>query len=199
MAALRGAYLLQRAALDLPHPLAGDREPPPDFLDRMGAKIRSNKYLKRLIPLPPAKPPAAPSQRSMVKYLLEHKPDPNAINQKWQTPLQLLTEKWNYRPEADKMRTELVRLLVAYGAPKQEHWLDRNLAALEIPVGIGVGGVLNYLSGTVPRAPAWVRRIHFEWLHRLISQPWRWRRQRALPVFAWLALTSAVRRRLRLP
>ena len=90
-------------------------------------------------------------------------------------------------------------LLVAYGAPKQEHWLDRNLAALEIPVGIGVGGVFNYLSGTIPRAPAWVRRIHFEWLHRLISQPWRWRRQRALPVFAWLALTSAVRRRLRLP
>jgi N-acetylglucosaminyldiphosphoundecaprenol N-acetyl-beta-D-mannosaminyltransferase len=28
-------------------------------------------------------------------------------------------------------------LLVAYGAPKQERWLDRNLAALEIPVGIG--------------------------------------------------------------
>ncbi len=89
-------------------------------------------------------------------------------------------------------------LLVAYGAPKQEHWLDRNLAALGIPVGIGVGGVFNYLSGTIPRAPGWVRRIHFEWLHRLITQPWRWRRQLALPVFAWLALTSAVRRRLRL-
>jgi len=89
-------------------------------------------------------------------------------------------------------------LLVAYGAPKQELWLDRNLAALEIPVGIGVGGVFNYLSGAVPRAPGWVRRIHFEWLHRLITQPWRWRRQLALPVFAGLALASAARRRLRL-
>jgi N-acetylglucosaminyldiphosphoundecaprenol N-acetyl-beta-D-mannosaminyltransferase len=89
-------------------------------------------------------------------------------------------------------------LLVAYGAPKQEHWLDRNLAALDIPVGVGVGGVFNYLSGEVPRAPAWVRRIHFEWLHRLISQPWRWRRQLALPVFAGLALEHAVRRRLQL-
>ena len=89
-------------------------------------------------------------------------------------------------------------LLVAYGAPKQEHWLDRNLAALEIPVGIGVGGVFNYFSGETARAPAWVRRIHFEWLHRLISQPWRWRRQLALPVFGGLALAQAARRRLRL-
>ena len=83
-------------------------------------------------------------------------------------------------------------LLVAYGAPKQEEWLDRNLAALGIPVGIGVGGVFNYFSGATPRAPAWVRRVHFEWLHRLITQPWRWRRQRALPVFALLAIFDAI-------
>jgi N-acetylglucosaminyldiphosphoundecaprenol N-acetyl-beta-D-mannosaminyltransferase len=87
-------------------------------------------------------------------------------------------------------------LLVAYGAPKQERWLDRNLAALEIPVGIGVGGVFNYLSGDIPRAPRWVLQIHFEWLHRLISQPWRWRRQVALPAFAALALAEAARKRL---
>ena len=88
-------------------------------------------------------------------------------------------------------------LLVAYGAPKQELWLDRNLAALQIPVGIGVGGVFNYLSGATPRAPRWVRRIHFEWLHRLITQPWRWRRQLALPVFGALALRQALLSRAR--
>src|SRR5204863_7305352 len=86
-------------------------------------------------------------------------------------------------------------ILVAYGAPKQERWLDRNLAALEIPVGIGVGGVFNYLSGTAPRAPAWLRRLHGEWLHRLITQPWRWRRQLALPQFAALAVVEAIRKR----
>jgi N-acetylglucosaminyldiphosphoundecaprenol N-acetyl-beta-D-mannosaminyltransferase len=88
-------------------------------------------------------------------------------------------------------------LLVAYGAPKQELWLDRNLAALQIPVGIGVGGVFNYFSGVTPRAPRWVRRVHFEWLHRLITQPWRWRRQLALPAFAVLAIRHAARQRLR--
>jgi len=86
-------------------------------------------------------------------------------------------------------------VLVAYGAPKQERWLERNLAALGIPVGIGVGGVFNYLSGATPRAPAWVRRLHLEWLHRLITQPWRWRRQLVLPVFAALALRDAFRTR----
>lgn len=87
-------------------------------------------------------------------------------------------------------------LLVAYGAPKQELWLDRNLAALGIPVGIGVGGVFNYLAGDAPRAPAWLRRLHLEFLHRLLTQPWRWRRQLALPAFAGLALAAAARRRL---
>jgi N-acetylglucosaminyldiphosphoundecaprenol N-acetyl-beta-D-mannosaminyltransferase len=106
-------------------------------------------------------------------------------------------------PASDAAMRTLIRaagpvdvLLVAYGAPKQEHWLDRNLAALDIPVGIGVGGVFNYLSGSTPRAPRWVRRVHFEWLHRLLTQPWRWRRQLALPQFVGLAVAEALRKRL---
>jgi N-acetylglucosaminyldiphosphoundecaprenol N-acetyl-beta-D-mannosaminyltransferase len=102
----------------------------------------------------------------------------------------------------DDATRELIRsagrvdvLLVAYGAPKQERWLDRNLVALDIPVGIGVGGVFNYLAGDAPRAPIWVRRLHFEWLHRLLTQPWRWRRQLALPRFGLLALYEGARRR----
>jgi N-acetylglucosaminyldiphosphoundecaprenol N-acetyl-beta-D-mannosaminyltransferase len=107
-------------------------------------------------------------------------------------------------PEHDADVRETIRkvqpvdvILVAYGAPKQEQWLDRNLRALQIPVGIGVGGVFNYLTGDAPRAPEWVRRIHFEWLHRLLTQPWRWRRQLALPAFAGLAIASALQTRVR--
>jgi N-acetylglucosaminyldiphosphoundecaprenol N-acetyl-beta-D-mannosaminyltransferase len=107
-------------------------------------------------------------------------------------------------PQDDAAVRQMIRsvgavdvILVAYGAPKQELWLDRNLAALEIPVGVGVGGVFNYFSGATPRAPRWVRRLHFEWLHRLITQPWRWRRQLNLPVFGLLAAAYAVGSRLR--
>jgi N-acetylglucosaminyldiphosphoundecaprenol N-acetyl-beta-D-mannosaminyltransferase len=79
-------------------------------------------------------------------------------------------------------------LLVAYGAPAQDLWIARNLGRTGAAVGVGIGGVFDYVSGAVPLAPTWIRRIGFEWLYRLLRQPWRWRRQLALPYFALLVL-----------
>jgi N-acetylglucosaminyldiphosphoundecaprenol N-acetyl-beta-D-mannosaminyltransferase len=93
-------------------------------------------------------------------------------------------------PEGDEESLGLIAaarpdiLLVAYGAPRQELWIARNLARLEAGVGIGVGGAFDYLSGRVPRAPAWMRRVGLEWLYRLLRQPWRARRMAVLPLFA---------------
>ncbi len=84
-------------------------------------------------------------------------------------------------------------ILVAYGASNQERWLARNQAKLGIPCGIGVGGVLNFLSGRSKRAPLWIRRLELEWLHRLITEPWRWRRQLSLPAFATAVVWEMVR------
>ena len=89
-------------------------------------------------------------------------------------------------------------LLVAYGAPAQEYWIARNLARLQPCVAVGVGGTFDYLSGTTPRAPAWMRGAGLEWLYRLVRQPWRWRRQLALPLFVYLVLRDSVRGRERL-
>jgi N-acetylglucosaminyldiphosphoundecaprenol N-acetyl-beta-D-mannosaminyltransferase len=79
-------------------------------------------------------------------------------------------------------------LLVAYGAPKQDLWIDAHRAEMpgSIKLAMGVGGVFNYLSGRAPLAPSFVRRAGLEWLYRLITQPWRWRR--ILRVFAFGAL-----------
>jgi N-acetylglucosaminyldiphosphoundecaprenol N-acetyl-beta-D-mannosaminyltransferase len=79
-------------------------------------------------------------------------------------------------------------LLVAYGAPAQDLWIARNLDRLGVPVCIGVGGAFDYLAGVRPLAPRWLRRIGLEWLHRLVTQPWRWRRMLALPRFVWQVL-----------
>jgi len=86
-------------------------------------------------------------------------------------------------------------LLVAYGAPRQERWIGRNQAALDVPIQMGVGGVFNFLAGRSPRAPASVRRLELEWAYRLATEPWRWRRQFALPRFAVLAIAEALARR----
>lgn len=106
-------------------------------------------------------------------------------------------------PEHDEETREVIRaagrvdvLLVAYGAPAQEKWLARNQALLGIPAGIGVGGVFNFLSGRSRRAPAWIRRLELEWLHRLATEPWRWRRQLALPLFVATVIQERLRGRV---
>lgn len=82
-------------------------------------------------------------------------------------------------------------LLAGLGSPKQEIWMWDNLAASGCGVGIGVGGTFDVLAGTVRRAPAAFQRLGLEWLYRLATQPWRWRRQLALPAFAFLAAREA--------
>lgn len=81
-------------------------------------------------------------------------------------------------------------LFVAYGAPSQDLWIAQHGAALGVPAMIGVGGAFDHITGIRRRAPAWVQRLNLEWLFRLITQPWRWRRQLALPRFVWRVLTD---------
>lgn len=93
-------------------------------------------------------------------------------------------------PEGDEESLALMNaahpdiLLIAYGAPRQELWYDRNRARVEAPVAIGVGGAFDYLSGRVARAPGWMRSAGLEWLYRLVRQPRRAGRMAALPLYA---------------
>jgi N-acetylglucosaminyldiphosphoundecaprenol N-acetyl-beta-D-mannosaminyltransferase len=83
-------------------------------------------------------------------------------------------------------------LLVAYGAPKQELWIDRLGDRLtNVAVAMGVGGAFDFLTGRVPRAPLWMRRVGVEWLFRLAYQPWRIRRMAVLPIYALRVLRGA--------
>ncbi|MCK4450446.1 MAG: WecB/TagA/CpsF family glycosyltransferase, partial [Anaerolineae bacterium] len=79
-------------------------------------------------------------------------------------------------------------LFVAYGAPQQDKWIARNLERLGVPVAMGVGGAFDFISGRAKRAPRWLQRVGLEWLHRLLHEPWRWRRMLALPRFVWLVV-----------
>lgn len=81
-------------------------------------------------------------------------------------------------------------LLVAFGAPAQEMWIERLKNRLGVSVAIGVGGAFDYLTGRVPRAPGWMRRARLEWLARLVRQPWRIRRMTVLPMYAIKVLRS---------
>lgn len=67
-------------------------------------------------------------------------------------------------------------LVVALGAKKGQAWIERNLAQLHVPVVSHLGAVVNFVAGTVSRAPAWVGRIGMEWLWRIKEEPALWRR-----------------------
>jgi N-acetylglucosaminyldiphosphoundecaprenol N-acetyl-beta-D-mannosaminyltransferase len=83
-------------------------------------------------------------------------------------------------------------LIVALGAPRAEKWIYTNKDRLNTKVTFGVGGSLDVVAGKVKRAPVIWQKMNLEWLYRLLRQPSRWRRQLALPVFAWKALLEAV-------
>jgi N-acetylglucosaminyldiphosphoundecaprenol N-acetyl-beta-D-mannosaminyltransferase len=74
-------------------------------------------------------------------------------------------------------------LFVAYGAPQQDLWIARTQARIGVPVALGVGGSFDFIAGVTQRAPHWVQRVGLEWLHRLLREPWRFKRQLAIPHF----------------
>ena len=89
-------------------------------------------------------------------------------------------------------------LLVSLGARKGQAWIVRNLPRLRVPVVSHLGAVVNFLAGSVRRAPTWMRRTGLEWLWRIKEEPALWARYawdglvlvrlaltRVLPYLAW--------------
>lgn len=68
-------------------------------------------------------------------------------------------------------------VLVGMGVPLQDQWIERNAHRIDAPVLIGVGGLFDFFSGSVTRAPAILRAAGLEWCWRLAQEPRRmWRR-----------------------
>lgn len=64
-------------------------------------------------------------------------------------------------------------LMVGFGVPLQEKWIVRNRHRLTVPVVMGVGGLFDYYSGRIPRAPYAIRVMGCEWVWRLAMEPRR--------------------------
>ena len=87
-------------------------------------------------------------------------------------------------------------LLIGFGNPKQEIWVERNRANLKCGIAIGIGGTFNFIAGAVKRAPGWMRHSGTEWIFRVIQEPGRlWKRYGfGLLVFNTLALFAFLNR-----
>ncbi|HEY1694846.1 MAG TPA: WecB/TagA/CpsF family glycosyltransferase [Polyangiaceae bacterium] len=92
-------------------------------------------------------------------------------------------------------RPDLV--LVCLGAPKQELFIAEVAPQLRPAVFLGVGAAVDFIAGTVRRAPRWMSDNGLEWLYRLAQEPRRmWRRYLLRdPEFALIVLRDLLRRR----
>lgn len=83
-------------------------------------------------------------------------------------------------------------LWVGLGVVKQERWIEKYIDRMNVPWLIGVGGAFDYLAGTVPRAPRWVRAIGMEWFYRVCREPWRYKRASTNLAFGVEGMIAAI-------
>lgn len=86
-------------------------------------------------------------------------------------------------------------MLVAMGVPRQDVWLAQTHPRLNAKLVMGVGGLFDFLSERLPRAPKFLRALGLEWTFRLAQEPQRmWRRYvMGNPEFLTRALIFALR------
>ena len=85
-------------------------------------------------------------------------------------------------------------LLVGFGMPLQERWIEENAHALRVKVALSVGALFRWDTGYEQRPPRWVTDSGLEWLARLIRHPVRHFRRYALgnPLFVARVLRSLI-------
>jgi N-acetylglucosaminyldiphosphoundecaprenol N-acetyl-beta-D-mannosaminyltransferase len=64
-------------------------------------------------------------------------------------------------------------VLVGMGSPRQEAWAEKHLARIPGITVLTVGGLFDFFSGRMPRAPLAVRELGLEWAYRLAQEPRR--------------------------
>jgi N-acetylglucosaminyldiphosphoundecaprenol N-acetyl-beta-D-mannosaminyltransferase len=81
-------------------------------------------------------------------------------------------------------------IFIAFGAPKQEYFIQQHIKPLGIPVAVGVGGSFEMLAGVRRRAPRWAQAAGMEWAFRLAQEPRRLAKRYLLgnSVFSYYAL-----------
>ncbi len=77
--------------------------------------------------------------------------------------------------EINRLKPDI--LLVGFGMPLQEYWIEKNRHRLQVASLWAIGATLDYLTGKVSRCPGWMGRYGLEWLYRLLLEPKRmWQR-----------------------
>ena len=79
-------------------------------------------------------------------------------------------------------------LWVGTGKPREQAFCVRNRDRIKAGWIVTCGGLYNYVTGDYPRAPQWMQKSGFEWLHRMATRPRQlaWRYITTNPHALWL-------------
>jgi N-acetylglucosaminyldiphosphoundecaprenol N-acetyl-beta-D-mannosaminyltransferase len=104
-------------------------------------------------------------------------------------------DKKSQKDAFDKINKFIPDLLfVAFGNPKQEIWIHKNIGKLRVGGAMCVGGTFRYVAGLSKLPPKWMEKLGLEWLWRVITEPKRIGRiWNAVIVFPWKVLVSNFR------
>jgi N-acetylglucosaminyldiphosphoundecaprenol N-acetyl-beta-D-mannosaminyltransferase len=94
---------------------------------------------------------------------LDENAEPRDINER-KTEIETINRINKFAPQL---------LFVAFGNPKQEIWIHKNLGKLKIGGAMAVGGTFRYIAGISKLPPKWMEKMGLEWLWRLIMEPAR--------------------------
>jgi len=95
-------------------------------------------------------------------------------------------------------------VIVSLGAKKGQAWIEQNRDKLNAPVISHLGAVVNFVAGTLRRAPVWMQKVGLEWIWRIFQEPKLWRRyikdgakflslivRRVLPYALWRSINRS--------
>lgn len=116
------------------------------------------------------------------------------ISGSFSPPFRQLTEEEDNAIVEEINRSNADIIWVGLGSPKQDLWMHEHRGRINAPILIGVGAAFDFLAGTKPQAPRWMRDNGFEWLFRLVTEPKRlWRRYLVdCPLFIYYLLLDTI-------
>ena len=94
----------------------------------------------------------------------------------------------------DINKTNSQVILIGVSSPKRELFMVRNKESLNVPLIVGVGGMIDILGGKTNEGPDWMLNSGLMWCYRLALEPKRlWKRYTVTNFqFLWLVFKQAL-------
>ena len=94
--------------------------------------------------------------------------------------------------EINALKPEIV--WIGMNSPKQDYLMAAYSHILDNSIMIGIGGVYDYLSGTMKISPEWVKKLSLRWVYRIVQNPKRIWKKAIISIFgfSWLVLIHSL-------